>query len=136
MGFDLQFLDHEVLVTILPRAFGKPVDRNRNDLVNDQVPGLLAFGRTGSLASPPLLVGRIGVRCVERARADGRPRRQLFQARYLRTQLINHQLLLGNHPQQVLHEGRPLLRRHLDTRNLDRLGSIHALQQTPKPPSR
>ena len=36
---------------------------------------------------------------------------------------------------RVIYQRRPFFRRHLDAGNLDRPGSIHALQETPKCPS-
>ena len=55
MGFDLQVLDHEVLVAVLPRALGQPFQRHGDGLVNHQLARLLPFGRTGPLA-PPLFL--------------------------------------------------------------------------------
>ena len=136
VGLDPQILNHEVLVAVLRRARRKPLDGDRDYFVNGQFPGLLALGRAGPLAPTPLLVRWIGMRRVKRTRADCRPPRQSLQAVDLLTQAVDFRLLLGNHPHQALHEGGPLLRRQLDARNLDRLGSLHALQETPKLPSR
>ena len=54
-------LHDEVFVTVLPRAFRKPVNRKRNGFVNGQVGCFPAFGRAGPFAAPPLLVGGIGM---------------------------------------------------------------------------
>ncbi|MGI6419467.1 MAG: hypothetical protein ACOX1P_27830 [Thermoguttaceae bacterium] len=133
---DSQILDYEVLVAVLQRAFGKPFQRQRNGLVNDQFGCLLPFGRAWPFSATLFLVSGIWVRLVQSARPDRWPRRQAFQARDLRAQSLDLRLLLGNHPQQGLHQRRPLLRRHLDSGNCDRLGSIHVPQETPKPPSK
>jgi hypothetical protein len=104
---DSQILDYEVLVAVLQRAFGKPFQRQRNGLVNDQFGCLLPFGRAWPFSATLLLASGIWVRLVQSARLDRWPRRQAFQARDLRAQSLDLRLLLGNHPQQGLHQRRP-----------------------------
>ena len=137
MRFDLQVLDHEILVAVLAGALGQPFQGQRDGLVNDQPARLPPFGRTGPFAPPLLLVRRIGVRRIQRARADRRPPRQPFHSGDLVAQRPNLRLLFFDHSQQAVHQWRPFFRRHLDVSNLDRLGSIHASQETPnRPPSK
>ncbi len=135
MGLDLQVLDHKVLVAVLLRPLGQPFQREGDGFMDRQLVGLLAFGRTGPLAATLLLVRRIGMRSIQRARPDPRPTRQPFQPVDLVPQSPVLRLQRLDHPQPMIDQRRPLFRRHLDARNPDRLGSIHTLQETPKPPS-
>ena len=69
MCLDLQLLDHEVLVPVLSRPLGKPFQRYRDGLVNDQLARLLTFGRAGPFAPAFLLPRRIRMRLIQGARA-------------------------------------------------------------------
>ena len=87
MGFDLQVLDHEVLVTVLPRVLGQPFQRHGDRLMDHQLACLLPFGRTRPFASSPSSVRGIGMGRVERARPDHRSRRESLQSGNLVAQL-------------------------------------------------
>jgi len=138
VGLDAQVLDHEILVAVLSCAFGEPFQRQGDGFVNGQLDRLLSFGRAGPLFAPLLLrfVGGVGVRGVQRARADLRPSRQPLQPGDLIAQRLNLRLLFFDHSHQTLFQRRQFSSRQFAASNLDRLGSIHALQETPKPPSK
>ncbi|MGA8580274.1 MAG: hypothetical protein WB579_16430 [Bryobacteraceae bacterium] len=103
--------------------------------MDHQLARLLPFGRTRSFAPSPSSMGGIGMWRVERAGPDRWSRRQSLQSGNLVAQLPVLRPQLLDHPQQMIYQGRSFFRRHLDIGNLDRLGSIHAPQKTPKPPS-
>ncbi len=73
-----------------------------------------------------------GAKAFERAGPDRRSRRQSLQSGNLVAQLPVLRPQLLDHPQQMIYQGRSFFRRHLDVGNLDRLGSIHAPQKTPR----